>query len=86
MKINDKQNKEISSNTKRETINVEKLDEKQSPIELNYNKQQGGKRNKEYDSLQIDFEHKNNQYFNNYKSCMNRTFELKNGNGFNNYI
>ena len=82
MKLVSEVDKNVNKDIKKEDVVIEKQEEKHSVIDLKYEKDNYVKRNKEYDSLQIDFDHNNHiQYINNHRQSMNRTCELKNGIG-----
>ncbi len=67
---------------KKEEKVEDKHEEKQSVVDLNYKKENQVKKNKEYDSIQIDFDHNiQSQYINYQRKSLNRTCEMKNGIG-----
>ena len=59
---------------KKEQKVADKHEEKQSVIDLNYKQENHVKKNKDYDSLQIDFDHNiQSQYINYQRKSLNRT-------------
>lgn len=79
-RANQLDHKDQKANDKKEEKLVDKHEEKHEVIDLDYKKEDHVKKNKDYDSLQIDFDHNiQSQYINYQRKSLNRTCELKNG-------